>query len=300
MVKNQTNRTFLPSPSRGGVASRRIRSDSLPRRRVGEAAGQGWGWVAVRVGMSIGFLFSLLFTGCAQFTGSHIASKTAPVEKQAQKVEILLVASETAQSMSFPEVTLFDKENGIIDFGSFGTGMMGLTAEAKVGADNKNVEITVQRVKRGALTDAVDIPLPVEKIADEYAKEFEEKLQQKEAPPPKGIPPAAVPSRVETAPPPVSKGTPGEAPSTPEPLVAKTLPGIKVEPTAPAKPPVTYLVITKTANFRAEGDIKSKVLAILKKGEKVEKLDESGNWFKVKVSSGTTGWVSKSLVKETD
>ena len=249
----------------------------------------------------VGLLFCLLFCGCAPFIGSpRTASKTVPVEKPAQKVEILLVASETAQSMNFPEVTLFDKDDGVIDFGSFGTAMMGLTVEAKVGADNKNVEITVQRVKRRALTDAVDIPLPVEKIADEYAKEFEEKLQQKTAPPSKEIPPVAVPSKAETAPSPMSKGTPGEASSTLEPLVAKTLPGIKAEPTAPAKPPVRYLVITKTANLRAEGDIKSKVLAILKKGEKVEKLEESGNWFKVELSSGKTGWVSKSLVKETD
>ncbi len=37
-----------------------------------------------------------------------------------------------------------------------------------------------------------------------------------------------------------------------------------------------------------------------KKGERVEKLDKSGNWFKVKLLSGETGWVFKDLVKEAE
>jgi uncharacterized protein YgiM (DUF1202 family) len=34
--------------------------------------------------------------------------------------------------------------------------------------------------------------------------------------------------------------------------------------------------------------------------EKIEKLDKSGNWFKIKLGSGDTGWVFKDLVKEAE
>jgi len=241
-----------------------------------------------------GAVFCLLVAGCAPL----IASKIIPVEGNVQKVEILLLASEVAQSMNFPEVTQFDKEKGIVDFGSFGTGMIGLTAEVKVGSDNKNVEITVQRVKSGSF-HPVDIFLPVGEVVDQYTKKFDEKLQQKTVVTTKETPPVTPPSNPEAVSlPPLAQEPSKEVLPMPEPpIVTKTLPEIKVEPMAPAKPPATYLVITRAANIRAEGNIKSKIVAILKKGEKVEKLDESGNWFKVKLSSGKTGWVSKSLLK---
>lgn len=248
-----------------------------------------------------GVVFCFLFAGCAHLTTSPLtASRTIPVEEQQQKVEILLLAVEVARSMNFPEVTQFDKERGIVHFGSFGTGMIGLTAEARVGADNKNVELTVQRVKSGLVRSA-DIPLPVEEIVNEYAKRFNERLQQKTVVRTKENTPVAPPSTPEAASPPPSPEEPSqEVPPGPEPLIVRTLPEIKVEPIAPADPSPTYLLVTRGANVRAEGNVESKIVATLKKGEKVEKLDESGNWFKVKLSSGKTGWVSKRLVKEVE
>jgi len=71
-------------------------------------------------------------------------------------------------------------------------------------------------------------------------------------------------------------------------------------PSPPAKPPIAYLVITKTANVRAESNVKSKIITTIEKGEKVEKLDKSGNWSNVKLPSGETGWVFKDLVKEAE
>ena len=58
------------------------------------------------------------------------------------------------------------------------------------------------------------------------------------------------------------------------------------------------LVVIKTANIRSESNTKSKIIAILKKGTEVEYLGKSGNWFNVKLSTGVTGWVSNSLVRD--
>jgi hypothetical protein len=58
------------------------------------------------------------------------------------------------------------------------------------------------------------------------------------------------------------------------------------------------LVIAKTASIRSEPSTKSKILATLKKGTRVEYLGQSGNWLNVKLSTGRTGWVFKTLVTE--
>ncbi|MHB8910841.1 MAG: SH3 domain-containing protein [Syntrophales bacterium] len=58
------------------------------------------------------------------------------------------------------------------------------------------------------------------------------------------------------------------------------------------------LVVIKTASVRSEPTTKSKILATLKKGTKVESLGRSGSWFKIKLSTGATGWVFNSLVTE--
>ena len=50
--------------------------------------------------------------------------------------------------------------------------------------------------------------------------------------------------------------------------------------------------------MRSVANDKSKIITTLKKGVKVENLGNSGNWFKVKLSSGLTGWVFKDLVKK--
>jgi hypothetical protein len=67
-----------------------------------------------------------------------------------------------------------------------------------------------------------------------------------------------------------------------------------------ALPGETRLILLKNSNIRAEPSTKSKVIITLRKGEKVVKIDESGDWFSVRLSSGETGWVSKRLVKEAE
>jgi hypothetical protein len=74
----------------------------------------------------------------------------------------------------------------------------------------------------------------------------------------------------------------------PEPLTVLTLPPLSLK----------SLVVIKKANLRAKASIKSKVISRLKKGEELEILDRSGDWFQVKSSSGLTGWIFKTLVRK--
>lgn len=62
-------------------------------------------------------------------------------------------------------------------------------------------------------------------------------------------------------------------------------------------PSLRGLVAAKKANLRAKASIKGKVISRLKQGEKLEILDQSGDWFQVKSSSGLTGWIFKTLVR---
>ena len=90
-----------------------------------------------------------------------------------------------------------------------------------------------------------------------------------------------------------------DAPKKIEAVEEKAKP-VQVPPeTAPAASQAakTFVVI-KPANVRSEPKTKSKILTTLKKGTKVEYLGKSGNWLNIKLSTGVTGWVSNSLVKE--
>jgi Bacterial SH3 domain len=71
-------------------------------------------------------------------------------------------------------------------------------------------------------------------------------------------------------------------------------------PLSVARQKETRLILLKNSNIRTEPSIKGKVITTLRKGEKVVKLDESGDWYDVGLPSGRTGWISKSLVKEVD
>jgi hypothetical protein len=61
---------------------------------------------------------------------------------------------------------------------------------------------------------------------------------------------------------------------------------------------VKTFVVIKTATIRSEPNTKSKILVKLKPGTKVEFLGESGSWLNIKLSTGITGWVIKSLLTE--
>ena len=101
------------------------------------------------------------------------------------------------------------------------------------------------------------------------------------APPPAPAAPTAKPIPVKTEappPPPVAKaGKPAEK-------------GVE----GPTK---GFFVTKGIAQMRAEPNLKSKVVLVLKKGRKVEKLEESGEFVRVRLSWGDSGWVHKRLLE---
>lgn len=58
------------------------------------------------------------------------------------------------------------------------------------------------------------------------------------------------------------------------------------------------IIIKKNTNIRSESNDKSKIIYRVKIDEKAFMVGTSGNWYKIKLSSGLTGWVSKNLVRE--
>jgi tetratricopeptide (TPR) repeat protein len=88
-----------------------------------------------------------------------------------------------------------------------------------------------------------------------------------------------------------------EAAAPPSILVPKEAQAAELPSTPVPSPKI--LVVVKTANVRAKADDKSKIIRILKKGEKVEYIgkSKSGDWFNCVLPSGLTGWVFKDLVQ---
>jgi hypothetical protein len=89
------------------------------------------------------------------------------------------------------------------------------------------------------------------------------------------------------------------------PAPASSRPGVvRVEPeprpTSVEASGETHLILLKRSNIRTEPTTKSKVITTLRKGAIVVKIDESGDWFNVRLPSGETGWIFKTLVKETE
>jgi hypothetical protein len=89
----------------------------------------------------------------------------------------------------------------------------------------------------------------------------------------------------EKAPPPIKEPSP--VPSTAE-RAAKA-----------ARPqPQIFLITKKSAHLRAQPSTQSKIILTFKPGRKVEKIEESENWVKVRIWETTTGWVLKDFLEE--
>ncbi len=114
-------------------------------------------------------VLALLIAACAH---SPSARPDPPAEIVVSKMEIMKTAVEVGRSMNFPEITRFDEEKGIVEFGAFGKPVVGLTAQVKISPDNTNVGIIV---KRGALY----VPASAEATGREFMRKFEEKLREK-------------------------------------------------------------------------------------------------------------------------
>jgi len=118
---------------------------------------------------------------------------------------------------------------------------------------------------------------------------------------PSSPPPASVPAIPESSKPrgkpPVSSR---EAQTSPPP--AKEVTPIPAQPERTAKAvmpqPKIFLLTKKNANLRERPSTQSKILLTLKPGRKVEKIEESGNWVRVRIWETTTGWILKDLLQE--
>jgi uncharacterized protein YgiM (DUF1202 family) len=125
-----------------------------------------------------------------------------------------------------------------------------------------------------------------------------------EAPPPKPAeaPPVAskpeAPLTPSTAP---AVSAPKQAPSPGTPTAPPTEPKKEeVKPAPPPAPTEVYVITLKNANVRKETNPKSKIITTLKKGTKVEKIGQSGNWVNVQLPSGESGHIFHELVKEVE
>lgn len=66
--------------------------------------------------------------------------------------------------------------------------------------------------------------------------------------------------------------------------------------TAPSIP--TVEVQRPVVNIRAANSTKSDIIATVQQGEKLNVVEQRGDWYKIETSAGQTGWVFASLVKE--
>ena len=118
---------------------------------------------------------------------------------------------------------------------------------------------------------------------------------------PSSLPPASTPAMPQASKPggkpPVSSR---EAQASPPP--AKEATPIPAQPERTAKAvtpqPKIFLLTKKNANLRERPSTQSKILLTLKPGRKVEKIEESGNWVRVRIWETTTGWILKDLLQE--
>ena len=89
-----------------------------------------------------------------------------------------------------------------------------------------------------------------------------------------------------------------EAAAPPPLLVPKETKAADIPSTPGASPKI--LVVLKDSNIRVNADGKSKILHVVKKGEKVEYLgvSKTEEWVNCRLPSGSTGWIHKNLVQE--
>ena len=62
--------------------------------------------------------------------------------------------------------------------------------------------------------------------------------------------------------------------------------------------PKIFLITKKDAHLRDRPSTQSKIILTFKPGRKVEKVEESENWVKVRIWETTTGWVLKEFLVE--
>jgi uncharacterized protein YgiM (DUF1202 family) len=126
----------------------------------------------------------------------------------------------------------------------------------------------------------------------------------KPAPPPTSQP--AAPARAAAPKPAPAKAPPAPTPAPPPPAVASQSPPApapapqEAKPKADADAPKHLVISVGRANLREKPDTKSRILNVLTKGTKLDVVSKGDQWYRVKMSNGTEGWVAESVVTSAD
>ena len=111
---------------------------------------------------------------------------------------------------------------------------------------------------------------------------------------PKKAEEAPLPAAAEAQPAPAPAPAPTPAPAAPPPAPAGPPPG--QEPVAAAPASGRALVIRAAqANFRAGPGTNARIVAVLRKGTRVEALEARNQWYRVKLADGREGWIAESV-----
>jgi hypothetical protein len=74
-------------------------------------------------------------------------------------------------------------------------------------------------------------------------------------------------------------------------------PARQVAPISSPSPKI-FLLTKKNAHLRESPSAESKIILTFKPGRKVEKIEESGIWVRVRIWETTTGWIQKDFLEE--
>lgn len=118
-----------------------------------------------RIGIVIAVV--ALLAGCAHFPTRNESLSIPATIPPSQVLELVIDAG---RQVNFPPATKIDKANGIVEFGTFGMPVIGITAQARVRDDN-TLDVTV---KRGS----VYIPMPVDPDSQRFKDAIEKNFRE--------------------------------------------------------------------------------------------------------------------------
>jgi uncharacterized protein YgiM (DUF1202 family) len=96
--------------------------------------------------------------------------------------------------------------------------------------------------------------------------------------------------------PPAPAPTPAPTPAPPPASAAPAGPPPGQEPVTAAPQPTRALFIRPAqANFRAAPGTNGRIVAVLRKGTRVEVVEARNQWYRVKLADGREGWIAASV-----
>jgi uncharacterized protein YgiM (DUF1202 family) len=98
---------------------------------------------------------------------------------------------------------------------------------------------------------------------------------------------------------------PAPAPQAPAPAAPAPAPAAPAAtpPAPPAQAPMesarALFIKTSLANFREAPGTRGRILAVLRKGTRVDVLEARNQWYRVRLADGREGWVAESVTAAT-